>query len=1471
MRTKLFTLLFAMLVGTCSLFAYDVKIGDLYYNLNAENKTAEVTYIWNNSQWGYNYGWTITTADIPASIIYYGNSYSVTSIGDHAFSNQEKLTSITIPNSVTSIGSYAFSSCSGLTSIDIPNSVTSIGDYAFYGCTGLTSITIPNSVTSIGNGAFYGCTGLTLIDIPNSVTSIGGKAFYNCIGLTLIDIPNSVTSIGNSAFCSCEGLTSIEIPNSVTSIGDSTFIYCSGLTSITIGNSVTSIGKRAFYYCSSLSSIEIPNSVTSIGDYAFSGCTSLPVIDNIRYADTYLVDVVDKTLSSYTIKDGTRWIGTFAFQDCTGLTSVTIPNSVTSIGDRAFWYCTGLTSVTIPNSISSIGEWTFGGCTSLTSVFWNAKNCNACNFGNQVESFTFGDNVEVIPAFLCANMEKLTSITIPKSVTYLGEGAFKNCTNISSVTIHDGLDSIRNSTFMWCSLTSFTIPNSVTYIGEKAFYGTILTSITIPQNIKNIGKDAFTTNGESKLNSVMWNAIDGNAASSSFPKTITSFIFGDSVKNIRSNICTNLDKIESLTIPKNVEWIAYNAFSGCTGLKSIIWNAKKCDGYNFGSQVESFTFGNIVEVIPASICSGMEKLTSIEIPISATSIGNSSFSGCTNLTSITIPNSIKWIGDYAFYNCGGLRTVNMSDQVQSIGAHSFENCTRVNTINLPNTLTYIGTDAFKNTPFFASAGEWENGIRYINTCIVETNPNEVPSNPVIREGTTAFMPTAFANCQKIESLSLPAGIKIIPDSAFLRCTNLNAINISKDITFIGKYAFKLCEKLTAIIIPENVTSIEDGTFESCYRLTSIEIPNSVTSIGDRTFYSCSNLKTITLGENIQEIGNDVFAGCDNIENVQWNIRNMENLYSETTGMTLYFEKPEEWSDLYLWAWESSNENIFNKWPGIKLTPKDDGLYSYDFGDRGRVGIVLSDGNGVQTEDMYIYSSQYIVPIKRSYGKWDCKRYITHLFPKPQNIKSFTFGKNVEKIPALLCMDMSSLSSISIPESVTEISIGAFAHCKAITEIDIPDGVIEISDLAFADNDALTSVIIPNNVNYLGKKAFSGCSSLKEITLGHAIESIGDNAFDKCPNVMTIYSYLETPPAINSTVFAGFGTYKGVDLYIPEGAKANYEAMDYWKDFYIIEGLPDIIDNKLHYTLNEETQTATLITSSLAELKPVIDGELIIPDTVVSNGKTYVVTAIGNNVFKDNSTITTVVIPSSVTQIGDSAFYGSSITSVVIGGTEVPAPNNTATRRIVSEGICCSIGAYAFANCKKLTEINFPECVSAIGEGAFKDCSALTTINSKMQNPPIIDETVFEGCGDLGNITLMVPEGSEETYKNMAVWKEFLLNTSLKTYTITFVNWDGAELLKLAEVQEGTLPVYTAELPTRPEDDEFTYSFIGWTPEIVPASEDATYTAAYEATPKAEGIKDVFIDNIVTQKLLRDGQILILRGDKTYTLTGQEVK
>ena len=250
---KLFTLLLAVAASVGTMRASDTQVDGIWYDFDSSTKTASVTYRGNDfDSYDNDYSGSVV---IPASVTYLSVKYSVTSIGDEAFSDCRGLTSVTIPNSVTSIGDLAFEYCTGLTSVTIPNSVTSIGDEAFSDCRGLTSVTIPNSVTSIGEWAFSGCSGLTSIEIPNIVTSIGNYAFRDCSGLTSIDIPNSVTSIGEGAFQNCSGLTSVTIPNSVTSIGNNAFDDCYRLKSVTIPNSVTSIGERAFYYCKSLSSI----------------------------------------------------------------------------------------------------------------------------------------------------------------------------------------------------------------------------------------------------------------------------------------------------------------------------------------------------------------------------------------------------------------------------------------------------------------------------------------------------------------------------------------------------------------------------------------------------------------------------------------------------------------------------------------------------------------------------------------------------------------------------------------------------------------------------------------------------------------------------------------------------------------------------------------------------------------------------------------------------------------------------------------------------------------------------------------------------------------------------------------------------------------------------------------------------------------------------------------------------------------
>ena len=253
--------------------------------------------------------------------------------------------------------------------------VTTIYQNAFYDNDAITSVIIPDSVTTIGGSAFWGCYNLTSVVIPDSVTTIGNSAFRYCYGIKSVVIPDSVTTIGVYAFCYCYSLTSVVIPDSVTTIGNSAFRNCSGITSVVIPDSVTTIGNYAFASCYNLTSVVIPDSVTDFGSSVFSdtnvqfseyeNCKYLGSGDNPYY---YLVEVTTKNLSSYKIHEDTKVIAESAFESCSRLTSIVIPNSVTAIGNYAFYKCDGLTSVVIPDSVTTIGYCAFYSCSNLTSV-----------------------------------------------------------------------------------------------------------------------------------------------------------------------------------------------------------------------------------------------------------------------------------------------------------------------------------------------------------------------------------------------------------------------------------------------------------------------------------------------------------------------------------------------------------------------------------------------------------------------------------------------------------------------------------------------------------------------------------------------------------------------------------------------------------------------------------------------------------------------------------------------------------------------------------------------------------------------------------------------------------------------------------------------------------------------------------------------------------------------------------------------
>ena len=241
------------------------------------------------------------------------------------------------------------------------------------------------SYDKLGYFAFEGCSSLTSLTIPSSVTSIGDLAFKDCSSLTSLTIPSSVTSIGSSAFSGCSGLTSLTIPSSVTEIDHSAFSGCSGLTSLTIPSSVTRIGQSAFEGCSGLTSLTISSSVTEICDYVFKGCS--------------------------------------------GLTSLTIPSSVTSIGYKVFSGCSGLASLTIPSSVTSISSGAFLFC-GLTNLYYIIDD--------EIETYLSKGHpyIDVECGFeYYLNDKKITSVVIPSTITELGEYAFQNCRDLTSVYV----------------------------------------------------------------------------------------------------------------------------------------------------------------------------------------------------------------------------------------------------------------------------------------------------------------------------------------------------------------------------------------------------------------------------------------------------------------------------------------------------------------------------------------------------------------------------------------------------------------------------------------------------------------------------------------------------------------------------------------------------------------------------------------------------------------------------------------------------------------------------------------------------------------------------------------------------------------------------------------------------------------------------------------------------------------------------
>ena len=684
----------------------------------------------------YEYGWT---QEIPAM----------------AFAGCKGLTSIVLPDELTTIGSSAFSGCSGLSKITVPAGVTkfngyafskcesirtagpigggydyeygwtdAIPSYAFSGITNLTSVRFPSSLTSIGSYCCYDCTSLSDVLLPDGLKTIGTFAFAKCYYLEQLLLPDSLEKIGSDAFRECP-IQSMVIPEGVTNIESSTFYKCWHLVNLSIPSSVTTIGSSAFGECSSLSGLILPESLNTIDSYAFYSCTGL---------------------KSLVIPEKVTGIGSSAFQSCSNLSEIQLKGNMPTIGTNAFKSVTatvtypysgeGYTSETMLNYGGTL-TWQKGAAEaglsgtcgddltwrldenniltiSGTGAMWDYDfpGGNKAPWGLQVAEVLVEPGTTSIGKCAFYNCSQLTAVTLPDTITKIGDSAFYKCSKLGQAPALTAVESIGDNAFNGCvAMSGITIPDGVTKIGQRAFYECrSITEIQLPAGLTYIETGTFDD-------------CTG----------LTEVIIPPSVTTIRQQAFYGCSAITKLVVPATVTNMEEDAFGSCTGLETAgpIGGAYN---YQFGWTNE----------IPAYAFSGCISLYSIDFPSGITKIGDCAFSFCRALSSVTIPENVTEIGYKTFMECSALQTVKLPEGLKTIGEAAFANGESLEAITLPNSVESIGQYAFS----------YSAALKEIT----------------LSKNLTSIGSKAFDSCLKLRDVVMRGNMPAIASYAFLHVT-----------------------------------------------------------------------------------------------------------------------------------------------------------------------------------------------------------------------------------------------------------------------------------------------------------------------------------------------------------------------------------------------------------------------------------------------------------------------------------------------------------------------------------------------------------------------------------------------------------------------------------------------------------------------------------------------------------------------------
>ena len=1233
-----------------------------------------------------------------------------------------------------------------------------------------------------------------------SVTRIGNNAFEKSSAKEIV-IPDSVTEIGSQAFSGCGKLTGVSIPNSVTMIRDRAFFDCNSLASITIPDSVTDIELQAFCNCTSLKSVTIPASVTYIGDEAFGYYSDIDGSE-IKKVDGFKINYVKNTYGHYyatkngfsdedclltnELDDGTLEISNYAgnsatyeipgeidgkkvvrigdnaFIDCTELTSVTIPDSVTDIRWRAFYNCVSLKSVTIPKSVTYIDNYAFGyyydsdsfGTKKIDGFKINyVKNTHghmyaikngftdeACLLTNELDDGTLEITKYVGNSATCVIPSEIDG----KKVTQIGYNAFSSRTELTSITIPDGVTIIGNSAFSDCtSLETVTIPNSVTHIYPRAFYNcTSLKEVTIPASVTVIRDEAFgyyydTDSSETKK-------ADG----------------------FKINYVNNTQG----------HWYAIK--NGFTDGACFVVN-ELGDGT---VEITGYAGNSATCVIPDEI-DGKK----------VTRIGNSAFKDRTELTSVTIPDGVTYIVDCAFFGCTSLETVTIPNSVINICSSAFRNCTSLKEVTIPASVTNIEYHAFG---YYYDSDSSE--IKKVDGFKINYVKNTYGHYYATENG---FTDEACLLTNELNDGTLEIS-KYVGKSATSATYAIPGEINGKKVTKIGDSAFMFCTSLTSVTIPDGVTSIDVAAFLGCTSLTSVTIPDSVTSIKSKAFFNCTSLKSVTIPASVTNINIGDYAlgyyEIYNTDSCEWEMYKVDgfkinyvkntygHMYALKNGFTdeaclLTNELDDGTLEITKYAGNSATCVIPGEINGKKVTEIGDSAFK---GCTELTSITIPDGvTGIGNKAFSDCTSLETVTIPAS---------VTYVrdsaFYGCTSLKSVTIPESVTYIGGYAFAECYSLKYADIPANVSGIGLSPFCNCRSLENINTDeankwyttvDGVLYDKDktelINYPAGKKDSSYVIPEGIRTIREKAFYGCLNLCELTIPDSVTEIESGAFE-----------------CSSLISDEYGTIKYVDGWVVgSGHTANVVLKDGTRGIAfeafscdeIIEKvtMPDTVKYINAYAFENCTNLSeVLLSSSLENIESGVFfncmklADIVIPDSVISitsdafyntalldkqntpvkyAGK-WVIAAedrdkivikdgtkgIANNAFSGCTSLTDITIPDSVTKIGDYAF--SNCNSL----TEIKIPNKVKSiggrvfwfceslKNVTIPDSVTMIGDMAFVGCKSLTDITIPGSVTMIGNAAFGSCTSLTDITIP-DSVTSIGDSAFYNCPKLINVTI----------------------------------------------------------------------------------------------------------------------------------------